>query len=114
MLFEPPDNNDDGNNNRSNKNPKPVTPNPLVSQLSFERQLQVRVILDQIGTLTVEKPLASGNDKEVVEYSGFVRLEEADVVDYQNAVKDILTSLLLQNFELRDAYLKELSKGIIN
>ncbi len=113
MLFEPPDNND-GNNNRSNKNPKPVTPNPLVSRLSFERQLQVRVLLDQIGTLTVEKPLASGKDKEVVEYSGFVRLEEADVVDYQNAVKDILTSLLLQNFELRDAYLKELSKGLIN
>ena len=113
MLLEPPNDND-SDNNRSNKKPKPVTPNPLVSQLSFERQLQVRVLLDQIGTLTVGKPLPSSNDKEVVEYSGFVRLEEADIIDYQNEVKEILTSLLLQNFELRDAYLKELSKGLIN
>lgn len=114
MLFEPPDNNKDNNNSRSNRKPKNFTPSPAIGNLSLERQLQIKILINSIGSLVIEKPTSFTNDKEVVEYSGYVRLEEAEVIDYQNSIKEIFTNLMLQNFELRDAYLTELKKGLIN
>lgn len=113
MLLEPPNDNND-NNSRSDRKPKEVVPNPLVQNLSFERQLQIRVLMDKIGSLTLERPEEKTTDKEVIKYSGYVRLEEAEVIDYQNDVKELLTSLMLQNFELMDAYKKQIGKGLID
>ena len=114
-LLEPPNEGDDGfNNNRSNRKPKEVTPNPKVSTLSLERQLKLRVLLNSIGELKIEKPESRNSKGDKLEYSGYIRVEEAEIVDYQNNVKEVLTELLLQNFELFDQYTKLIGKGLID
>lgn len=114
-VIEPPgDNNEGFNNNRSNRKPKEFVPNPKIAGLSFEKQLRLRVLIDSIGSIKVDKPKPKNYKGDKVEYSGYIRVEEAEVIDYQNKVKEVVTELLLQNFELMEQYTKLIGKGIVD